>query len=41
MTETTYRIRYSETLTVETASAFVAELESRAGYPVFAVTEGS
>lgn len=40
MVETTYTIRYSDTLAVETTSAFVAELESRDGYPVSAVTEG-
>lgn len=36
---TTYTIRYSETLTVTTRSAGVAELESREGFRVTAVTE--
>jgi len=40
MTSTTYRIHITETLTVETESAFVAGLESRDGHRVTAVTEG-
>jgi hypothetical protein len=39
--QTTYRIEYSETLTVETTSARVAELESRDGFRVTAQTGAS
>lgn len=40
MAATTYTIRYSPTLAVQTTSAEVAEMESRDGFPVFATTEG-
>jgi len=40
MPTTTYRIHITETLTVETTAAFIADLESRDGLRVTAVTEG-
>ena len=40
MPATTYRIHLTDTLTVETESAFIAGLESRDGLRVTAVTEG-
>lgn len=40
MPVTTYTIRYSKTMTVTTSSPDVAEMESEAGYPVTAATEG-
>jgi len=37
--QTIYRIHYTDTLTVETESAFIAQLESNDGERVTAVTQ--